>query len=1021
MASNHTYCRSKPAPTQVPINLRWCNRALRPLTSIYLRLEKHWKVSPLRDEEYIRRAYNGGTTASNGSQGLRRTAPGSANASDSESSKEDPTWVPGDAVRKPIKHRYSGRRERPRTNGRSKVVVKSPEAEKLQPGQFTIATPLILGKRRVLDLGKTPAAEDIRNVEKEPPQKQKLFSYSKHKSLGNSWSLSEIAHGIEDTYNDPSYVAIVQTIFSAWDTFLRMSSPQQSHGRGAKSLLSMALNTTSEYILHEQERVNSLEEKEEEIDVAGFIITELEKTYAMSSDGWKPLKELVRSHGIHLMCEAIRKRWLSPQLSRRIVLQSFALSAHDAAGALLSALLSLSPIIPPPIRLDSDLFKPSHSVALHTLETYVRSSGNLSIFFREMASLLDRGRLPAEWLATDSMKNYLTAALQSLSTGDEHSFASLRLITSAILAAAGSKRTISPKVLKSLRRSKRGTLQCLKGEREPSFASSLPGRETNCHDPISIALSNSITSILTVLSASHFAKFGFAMAKGSAMYKLLTFLSTIVQRDVEQAAFDGKKHKLDLQPTRACAILLSDFLINYLDSCGKGVRKKAVHHGLPVIHNLGYLTGMHKNKKELVEELSAFVLQIAKCLGRVQSDDGFEVAKLFTLAFECSDVKGEPILRRVLSKVAVEIALKFAESTCLQDHHDWASYIQDQVVACDVNLNDSDELQPLTPSLRRSATGFRWEDGIGEWVAKTPVFSQAKTSRSASPLPNNTASQAAQPGNYSNRTEISDSEESDSWFSSVLERNTESSSVSSDYSESPPPPKRKRLSSHTEDHRSRRPNNMLPNKVELHNPRRSQQQAPIHWNPDMDTLSGSESQRCRRSSRRKSPQSHVSNMASSFPSLYQQRSNGELVATAERDTSQRVAVVVEVPRLPKVPTVEVVIFKEKVHDINRKKRRHTEPLGVRTKDLDISEYEEDEDEQEDDDDDEEEDILSHAPALSQRLRQRIPRYATSRLPISRLKMSRNPHPRRSMRLSLGQREIPCSDGSGSSDDELSFC
>ncbi|KAK2882564.1 hypothetical protein FQN49_000212 [Arthroderma sp. PD_2] len=1006
MASNHTHCRAKPAPPQVPINLRWCNRALRPLTSIYLRLEKHWKISPLRDEEYIRRAYNGGANHSNGRDGVRRTAPGSADASDSESSKEDPTWVPGDAVRKPIKHRYSGRRERSRTTVRSKVVVKSPETEKLQPGQITIATPLILGKRRVLDLGKAPTAEDPRNAGTEPAQKHKLFSYSKRKSLGNSWSLSEIAHGVEDTYNDPTYVAIVQTIFSAWDTFLRMSSPQQSHDRGAKSLLSMALSTTSEYILREQERVNGLEEKDEEIDVAGFIITELEKTYAMSNDGWKPLKELVRSHGIHLMCEAIRKRWLSPQLSRRIVLQSFALSAHDAAAALLSALLSLSPVISPPVRLDSDLFKPSHSVALYTLETYVRSSGSFSIFFREMASLLDGGRLPVEWLATDSMKYYLTAALQSLSTSDEHSFASLRLIISAILAATGSKRTISPQVFNSLRRSKRGTTQCHKDEKEPSLANPLASREANFHDPISVALGNSITSILTVLSGSHFAKFGFGMDQNSAMYNLLTFLSTVVQRDIERATFGGRKRKLDLQPTRACAILLSDFLVNYLDSCSKIARSKAAHSALPVIQNLGYLAGMHTNKKELVEELAVFVLQISRCLGRVQGDDGFEMAKRFTLAFKCSEVKGYPILRMILSKVAVEVALKFAETTCLQDHHDWASYIQDQAASCDFNLNDMNDIQPLTPSLRRTSTGFRWEDGIGEWVAKTPIFSQTKISRSTSPQPSYTASQP-RPGITDNRAEISDTEESDSGFSSVSRRNIDNSSVSSEYSESPPPLKKKRLSSNFGDHSSRRRNVIVPEKLE-DTPRYPQQQAAKHWKQDMATLSDSESQPRRRLSRRKSTPSHVSRTASSFPSIYRQRSNGELPPTAKHDTSKRVAVVVEVPQRPKVRGLEVVILKER--SVNRRKRRATEPFGAKSDAPDIL-----------DDKDEDEDILSHAPVLSQRIRHRIPHRAASKPAVSRLKVSGNSRPRRSMRLSLDQRVIPCSDGGGSSDDELSFC
>ncbi|EGD94939.1 hypothetical protein TESG_02437 [Trichophyton tonsurans CBS 112818] len=989
MGSSHINSRSRPPPPQIPINLRWCNRALRPLTSIYVRLEKHWKISPLRDEEYVHRTYDSCESFSHSSQNVRRSMSMSGNASDSESAKEDPTWVPGDAARKPIKHRYSGRKERSRTNLRSKVVARSPEPEKLQPGQLAIATPLILGKRRMVSFPKMSTSVD--STENEMPRNQKIFSYSKRKYLENSWSLSEIAHGLEDTYNDPSYVAIVHTIFSAWDTFLRMSDPQQSKPhRGTNSLLSMALSTTSKYILQEQKRINNLEEKDEETDVAGCIITELEKMYAMGNHGWRPLKELVRSHGIHLMCEAIRRRWLSPQLSRRIVLQSFSLQAHDAAGALLSAMLSLSPVIPPPIRLDSNLFKPSHSVALHTLESHVRPSGNFSIFFREMASLLDRGRLPAEWIATDSMKYYLTAALQSLAADDEHSFASLRLITSCILAAAGSKRTIPAQVLSNLRRSKRGAIRGRKSESEAGFTSSFLHPKASCYDPISIALSNSITSILTVLSSSHFAKSGFGKAAASTMYNLLSYLSTIVQRDIERTILDKGKNKLNLQPTRACAILLSDFLANFLGNNRKESQRQAAICASPILHNLGYLAAMHMNKKELVEELADFILQIARCLGRVRNDNGFEVAKRFTLAFNTASVKKHPILRIVLSKVAVEVALKFAESTCLQEHHDWASYIQDQVAACDFSECDMDDMQPLTPSLRRTGTGFRWEDGIGEWVAKTPTFSQTKGSKYTPPLPDCTAS-TSQRGVTDLKMEISDTEESDSGFSMISNQNRDNSSVSSRYSDSPPP-KRKRLTGSSGDQSFIRVSERGQNNTCL-----PQRQAARHWSPSIDTQSDNGSRQCR----------HVPAKLVSPTTTGHQRSTG---GTQMHGTSDNVAVVIEVPRKRKSNDLGAVLLKE--HVVCRRKRRATEPYGSKSSAFNLADKEEENEE------DEEEDILNHAPALSQRFQHRIRHLTASRQSQIRLKEFRSARPRRSARLSLAERVIPCSD---SSEDELSFC
>lgn len=164
----------------------------------------------------------------------------------------------------------------------------------------------------------------------------------------------------------------------------------------------------------------------------------------------------------------------------------------------------------------------------------------------------------------------------------------------------------------------------------------------------------------------------------------------------------------------------------------------------------------------------------------------------------------------------------------------------------------------------------------------------------------------------------------------------------------------------------------------------------------MDTQSDNESRHCQRVPRK---------LVSPTTTGHQRSTRG----TRMHGNSDNVAVVIEVPRKRKPNDLGAVSLKE--HIACRRKRRATEPFGSKSSASNLTDKE-----RENEEDEEEEDILNHAPALSQRFQHRI-QTASSQAQI-RLKESRSARPRRSARLSLAERMIPCSD---SSEDELSFC
>ncbi|EDN09457.1 predicted protein [Histoplasma mississippiense (nom. inval.)] len=251
MTLNSATSRSKPAASEVAITSRWCNRALRPLTSTILRLEKHWKVTRM-GVPTLNHTTATAVELSHTAAQTERLAP----ESESESTPDDPTWVPGGAARRRIKHKYSAR-----TGSRSRVVVKSPETQKLQPGEFSIPTPLIHEKKRHHREAQEPngvAGGTIANANEDSSLENSRPGPVKRRLSAYGWNSRKTWTDACNEYNEPS-------------TSL-----------GARSLMRMALGTTSTYIAREQEAVDNCEDKDEKVDIANVIFTELEKILVYS-------------------------------------------------------------------------------------------------------------------------------------------------------------------------------------------------------------------------------------------------------------------------------------------------------------------------------------------------------------------------------------------------------------------------------------------------------------------------------------------------------------------------------------------------------------------------------------------------------------------------------------------------------------------------------------------------------------------------------------------------------------------
>ncbi|KAK2757212.1 hypothetical protein FQN54_004726 [Arachnomyces sp. PD_36] len=755
MAARQISARPRPPSTDVLPTTKWANRVLRPLNSIVLRLEKHWRSTAPPDtrgnnSRDTQHNNNRNTSASprkraslpnTSTTGRGRFGDTGAELSGSESSRDDPddpSWVPGqqDARRK-VRHKYSRGNPRGRgtTAGAGRVVsiFKSPEVRRRSlPGEITMATPLIIGRGKDV-FGNGGGGGDSRASGTDQDSSGEVRGGNRF-AARSKWAQSDATtsrvNGFQD-YDDLGYLAIIDGICPVFEAFLRATSDRQpAKMLGARSLMSMALRKVSDYIGEEQKLYDESDDKDEEVDMADVIFTELEEFYGLPGGGWKPLRELVRAHGIRLICESVRKKWVSPNTAQRLITSSLHLSCHDTAKTLFSTLLSIAPSIDKPKGLHSCLFSDASIGERGILSPYLdlvsaEAPGHLSFFFREVRLLITRGAVPVEWMATESMKPFMNRAVQSISCGDEDSSTATEFLQAMVLVAAGIDTSIYRSTIASLRKTKKTRLRYR--ARARSVSTPL-WNDRSMPSHLKAALNNTISSLITLLSGIHISRFGVGSESSNSISPardIITRLSTAVQQDIELRCSESKSEFTALQSTRCSYILLGEYLC-LGGSFGKASDTATTNSGSSLLANFDAFIQTMSHRKDLLGELSDLVEQVVTCCGRALGTDGFDQLKGFSRALTSTNTGCYLPLKLLLGKVAVESAMTFAESTQHPDHHEWATEIQTRAAEYNATQDASDDAECPTPSLYMSRTGFRWEDSIGEWVAKTPAGSISK-------------------------------------------------------------------------------------------------------------------------------------------------------------------------------------------------------------------------------------------------------------------------------------------------------
>ena len=590
-------------------------------------------------------------------------------------------------AKKKVKRTYSTRRNNEaRGDVRIRKLQSSNDARAFIPGEFSVPTPILNRARgEVISI----------NSSREPPLERNGQELKPNRRAKDAQSNSQLFQTLRDIRNQTpaSRYAIYEGIYNGLESLLKatnLAEPQQNR-TGPKSLFSLCLRAVPCYISREEELFETYMEETKSksamnnTDISIEIYDDLE-AFGSNGKGWKHFRTIVRSHGVQLLSDAIRSGSLDADFIGTLITLCIHTKATNEAEILLSSLLS-NGNFPLPKSVFNRFDDEPATRPLSMLWKFVEITGSFSYQYRQLSTLISDGLLPLDWLATKEFGPVWTRAIQVLPTDSNDTDALLFMDTVLpLLAQTGG----------------------------------VPWTEdhsTKREGWIVNALKQTFSSLLTTLSSIVILK-----------------RDTAKQTQAQNISFRTTEYDHSITLIRSCLIQwelshafnIQGTLLVVTNLILMKVGNQSSGSEFNLIDTLfNHLRHMNKSSTILpsYHEVVAFICSIARCCGRGASNSGFEYLEDLHHKLEdliCNrDSDGVNIFREILADSAVAFAQEIPD----RRHLDYADAMESKVHRTETNPKAS-----LTPgkSLDRSMVGFRWEEGISEWVTATPFLSTSK-------------------------------------------------------------------------------------------------------------------------------------------------------------------------------------------------------------------------------------------------------------------------------------------------------
>lgn len=708
----HPQYPSDIATTKTPWTSARCNRLLRPLSSKIALLRKEGQFEP--DFDVARYATDIATVPSGnvGSVGCHRNSAQAAADADAE-------WQSDPRPRKKIKRTYSAKdktlsmRDTDDNAVEARACLSTSEAVIGVPFQLTFEVRSSETSRTIEGNDSCPRplpAQYLRVANPSPEFPKDLAP--------NNWKLiNGIGKGL---------VALLKATHCG-------KSPLTS---GCRSLFSTCLRQIPNYIA-EEEHVADADDQDVDIDISSAVYSDLEEFGSMPGGGWEPLREVARAHSISMVIDAIEDGILGLPVTRHLFYLCLDVCAFDEAQRIIESLTRLA--TPTDQLLSKKARQLSHDLheIVNSLGSLASRSGSNGFLYRHTAAMLDRCILPTSWISSKSMVGTWNKAIQSIAQEDENAQSAAILLHTAV-AMSYRKADATPLLdVHDIR------LDLHVASHRPVLRSGSSGQisESNVHLQRSSTISgnslseetnggvrSTVSNLLTVLSAIMCLRVPGGPLHSDAcntwITTLLNDLSLGALRAIDTMTQDPiPNHLLKLHVDSLRLPLLAAGLAEVSSS---GCSSHVSQPRFPWLSNWTSFSSSTEDSSFA----GSFICAVARCCGRARSEDPFEVVQAIVQDL----IKASKLIcydeqtRKICSDLALAAAFAYSEDTSRPSHLDWALQVELDLTGKAANTPKPALARTPARSIRQSKSGYRWEEGICEWIAMTPDLLMHKLS-----------------------------------------------------------------------------------------------------------------------------------------------------------------------------------------------------------------------------------------------------------------------------------------------------
>ncbi|KAF2502650.1 hypothetical protein BU16DRAFT_612290 [Lophium mytilinum] len=676
---------------QVPWTTTRCNRLLRPVASRLAVLRKHTHdrrslllKDPNSQLDGRTKPIAQAEKRVNISQGSKDVRPRGFDKA------QDPDWMPKPKQVGIARRIYKGKVSKPKgslssTPGRVHLA---------RPGDVYLPTPYI-----ARNLGKL---EDSPHIQPSPLQhsrnlKPKIIKPKEDLQVLRKQMNADMWKQIDGLYDGLS------------NLLQATKSDTDKSRKGTRSLFSTCMRQVPAYIRLEE---HFLEEDgdDDDTDVANEIYSYLEDHGAVEDGiGWKPLREVVRAHAISLLQEAIEDKLLIPGVILGLYRLCMNASAWNEAEQILSSYVISEGPIAPPKDVHSNLFGLDQSPCWSMINEFVARTQRYQFLFDKLNLALSHDLLPVEWLATRSMHPVWTRVVRVLSDKHHRTYASaFGLLERAVMVGIGMEDAclLNANGLAHL-------------NNQYHVVRALP--KADIRDALSNTFSSLFTLLASIASVSHQRAEGIDKdTVHSITWALLGITTSVIDRVNIGTDHDSETGAAYAQ--RALYAIAAPFLLFI-----EGITLESTFININMNKHITVLDGLSTaiSRSESIEGTNAetlpqLVCSSARCFGRASQDDGFAHLQRLVrcLANPLRQISTQS--QWFAKRVALAASMKFAMDTRKCTYAAFANEIERSIQDTGPFLLEQTPAKKLSPSSPTVRKGFRWEEGICEWVACTP-------------------------------------------------------------------------------------------------------------------------------------------------------------------------------------------------------------------------------------------------------------------------------------------------------------